>query len=212
MPKEITDWDSAYKYKPYVEREPHPEISAFLSMLQGSGLDNVLDLGCGDGRHLIFLSKMGMRTIGLDKSLWGLRRSKSWLVQDDLSYYLACGDMITLPFSDSCFDAVISIQVIHHNLAQAVKGTIKEVSRVLRKGGYFLLSVPNYKPDERWERDYIEVEPYTYVPQEGFEVGIVHHLFTKERMVEYLSGFSVLWVKDDLKTNKHLIALARKSI
>jgi len=46
-----------------------------------------------------------------------------------------------LPFKDASFEGVIMLEVIEH--IPNAEGVITEVSRILRKGGFLLLSVPN---------------------------------------------------------------------
>lgn len=62
---------------------------------------------------------------------------------------MAC-DNQTLPFRDSCFDAVISVGVIHH-FASAKRRTraLEELYRILRPGGKMLVYVWAFEQDER---------------------------------------------------------------
>ena len=62
---------------------------------------------------------------------------------------MAC-DNQTLPFRESCFDAVISVGVIHH-FASAKRRTkaLEELYRILRPGGKMLVYVWAFEQDER---------------------------------------------------------------
>jgi ubiquinone/menaquinone biosynthesis C-methylase UbiE len=210
MPHQISDWDQAYKQKPYIQRKPHPAVIDFGKLLGSSSADLILDLGCGDGRHLSALSEVSGSTIGLDKSVWGIRRSQQRLRLEGIPSCLTCGDMVALPFVAECFEAVISIQVIHHNLRDEMLKTIDEIFRVLRCGGYLLLSVAKFHSGGLWKRECIEIEPNTYVPKEGFEAGIPHHTFTQESLIDAMSAFEIQWLHEDLESPKHLIGLFRK--
>jgi len=91
------------------------------------------------------------------------------------------------PYTDGFFDAVISIQVIHHNLMQDILTTVKEVARVLKIGGYLFITVPILgpkpeNPEDDWKL--YQVEDGTFIPQSGPESGIPHHYFTEEELVE----------------------------
>jgi SAM-dependent methyltransferase len=207
---EMNGWDSVYQHRPYHEKQPHPEVQNLHSFFQVHDVRHILDLGCGDGRHLVYLSGLGYQVTGLDRSFWGLRRSKTWLIREEQRFSLACADMVYLPFLSSSFDAVIAIQVMHHNLVQDIRRTIAEVHRILRKDGSFLLSVANFPSAEHWKDVYVEVEPHTFVPGHGIEKGIPHHFFEEEELKEFLLPFVVQRMSVDASTRKHLIALACK--
>ncbi len=97
-----------------------------------------LDLGCGDGRltNIIF-EQVGRRdTVGID-----LDPSETALAEKLKLYrhiHVAPADQI--PEADNTFDWVFSNSVLEHipNLDEV----LREVSRVLKPGGHFLLTVP----------------------------------------------------------------------
>ena len=95
----------------------------------------VLDLGCGAGRHLVYLARQGFEMYGTDIDPHGLARARSWLEQEGLPAHLAVADMEALPFPDDFFDAVVSMYVIHHNLMDGIRRTVAGVRRALRPRG-----------------------------------------------------------------------------
>lgn len=210
MRVEITDWDSAYRNRPYRETSAHPRVESLHPIFQDHGVKHILDLGCGDGRHLIYLSRLGYRVFGLDRSFEGVRSSKKWLVNEDYAYRLLSADMAHLPFSSLSFDAVIAVQVIHHNIVTLIKKTIEEVYRVLRDNGLFCATVAKFPPPMDWKTSHAEIEKNTYIKEEGFEKGIPHHFFNQNELVEILSPFNVQFLEEDAKTGNHLLAFAIK--
>lgn len=98
----------------------------------------VLDAGCGNGKYL------GTRTdvfsFGTDRSdgLLGICRAKNFEV--------ALGDALNLPVRAESVDSVICIAVIHHLASEERrKEAIREMSRVLRKGGTMLIYVWSFE-------------------------------------------------------------------
>jgi SAM-dependent methyltransferase len=65
----------------------------------------VLDLGCGDGRHLPWLRKLGLTVIGLDLSRPLLAAAAARAPEVPL----ACADMRGLPCRNGVFGAVLSL-------------------------------------------------------------------------------------------------------
>jgi len=188
---------------------PHEGVVKFLEYLKKLGAHQVLDLGCGDGRHMIFLAKQGFIPTGIDIAMWGLRRTKEWAKKEGFNPKLACADVRLLPLEDESFDSVISIQVIHHQRLSAIRETIIGVERVLRTNGLFYFSVPRYPPGNWKDKKYTEVEERTYVPLDGLEKDVPHHFFTKEELESMLKDFEILEIGDD--STKHLTALVRKA-
>jgi len=76
---------------------------------------------------------------------------------------------LNLPFRDSCFDLVTSLQVIEHIEGKDVNRLLREVSRVLKDDGVFIVTTPNrrlrllpfqkpWNPEHKKEYDYKEFE------------------------------------------------------
>jgi len=54
---------------------------------------------------------------------------------------MAC-DNLALPFKDDCFDAILSVAVVHHFATTERRvNALRELARVLRIGGRMLISV-----------------------------------------------------------------------
>ncbi len=204
----IEDWDSAYQQRPYVEKTPHEGVVRFIANLDHPTTHQILDLGCGDGRHLVFLAQQGYSPIGIDQAIWGLRRSKQWVEKERLKTKLVCGQVSSLPLSSESIDAVISIQVIHHQYLNGIQRAISEVKRILRINGKFYFTVPKYPPTGWKNTRYKKVADQTYFPLDGFEKHIPHYFFRIEELHTLLAGFKILKMNDD-KT-RHLAVLVQK--
>jgi SAM-dependent methyltransferase len=100
------------------------------------GLD-VLDLGCGTGRHAIRLARAGARVRGLDLSpgmLAVARRAAA-----DLALELAEHDLTRpLPCAPASYDRVVAGLLVEH--LTDLRAFYAEVARVLRPGGVALIS------------------------------------------------------------------------
>lgn len=65
----------------------------------------ILDLGCGDGRHLAHLRPLGLPVVGLDLSRPLLRAARARAPESAV----VCGDMLRLPVRDGSCGAVLSL-------------------------------------------------------------------------------------------------------
>ena len=203
-----TDWNRAYKERPYIEQLPHNGVVKFINQFNREKSSKVLDLGCGDGRHLIFLAQKDYISVGVDNAIWGLRRAKEWAEKETLKIRLVYADVCFLPLESESFDQIISIQVIHHQRLKSIQKTIDGVRRLLRTNGVFYFTVPKYPPGNWKGKKYTEIEEHTFVPTEGFEKGIPHHFFTAGELRSVLEAFETLEIGDD--SRRHWSVLVRK--
>ena len=95
---------------------------------------DILEIGTGTGYGVEIIAPRAKRFISVDKQL-----PKEFLQLDNVDYY----DMRVPPigFENCSFDSVVSFQVIEH--IEKDLDFVKEVARVLRPGGRFVVSTPN---------------------------------------------------------------------
>ncbi|MCB1616355.1 MAG: methyltransferase domain-containing protein [Pseudomonadales bacterium] len=114
--------------------------------------DVVLDLGCGEGRHVISNYVRGdVQAIGVDLALHDLQTTRDKFEpfrepgNQNKSFHLSVANALQLPFPDSSFDKVICSEVLEH--IPDYQGALNEIQRVLKPGGMFAASVPRYGPE-----------------------------------------------------------------
>jgi ubiquinone/menaquinone biosynthesis C-methylase UbiE len=97
---------------------------------------SVLEVGCGMGEGLNFLSRIvePRSMTGLDLSAAAIERAKAKLERGTKLRYVH-GDAEKLPFEDESFDVVINVESSHNY--PDLGRFIDEVTRVLKPGGYF---------------------------------------------------------------------------
>ena len=103
-----------------------------------SGRRLVLDVGCGGGRHAIYLAQQGLSVTAGDRSADALTQTRLWLAREQLEARLLQLEMTHLPFRDGAFDAALSVNVLHHAQPRKARAAVREIWRVLRPGGLFL--------------------------------------------------------------------------
>jgi SAM-dependent methyltransferase len=182
-------WEKIFKDRGRFFPEPFPRFNEVVQIFKDNGCSEILDLGCGSGRHLVHLSREGFKTTGLDISPTGLRLTREWMAEEGIKAGLVLGDMREpLPFRDDSFKGVLSTQVIHHDLIAGVRRAIQEIGRVLVSGGVAFVTVSGRKDD----LDSEEIEPGTIVPLTGPEKGLPHHIFSKESLKKEFRDFHLL--------------------
>jgi len=114
--------------------------------------DRVLDLGCGEGRHVINVYLHGdVTAIGVDLSHRDLLTSRERFLpfaqkDADKQFYLQQADATRLPFADHSFDKIICSEVLEH--IENYQGVLAEIERILKPGGLLAITVPRAWPEK----------------------------------------------------------------
>lgn len=114
-------------------KETDTDLFEPLALIGVLGKD-ILDFGCGDGKHAENLLEIGAKRVaGLDISpdMIELARKRN---KPGLEFVVADGEKI--PFEDDSFDIIFSNFVLHY--FEDTHIPFAEIGRVLRKGGYYV--------------------------------------------------------------------------
>jgi SAM-dependent methyltransferase len=187
----MPSWDELYADPAAlpVPDEPEPFVVRALEALLAPRSTPVLDVGCGGGRHLVWLERHGFSANGTDRAPHGLARARAWLDREERPARLALADMCALPFAGGRFGAVIAYHALYHATREGMQRALAEVDRVLRPEGLFvgtLLSTRTWKYGEGAPRG-----PDTFVQERGPEAGVVHHYSDEADARALLAGFDV---------------------
>ncbi|KAF3996840.1 class I SAM-dependent methyltransferase [Glaciimonas immobilis] len=99
----------------------------------------ILELGCGTGGLLHYLSKdrLGL-AIGIDISPCAVAYATQIPTSGSERIFFAVADMTELPFSSNSIDAILSIDAIHHS--RPFTATAAEIARVLQPDGRLIFT------------------------------------------------------------------------
>lgn len=113
--------------------------------------DKLLDLGCGEGRHVIHAClEHNILGVGVDLSLRDLKiaaeRFAPFTNYNPLSHFsIQQTDATNLPFADHSFDKIICSEVLEH--IENYEDVLQEIKRVLKPNGVLAISVPRAWPE-----------------------------------------------------------------
>lgn len=158
----------------------------------------ILDVGCGSGAILWYLSREGFKAYGFDGSKSAVFKAQKRLEEENLKAEVIISDAGNLPYEAEFFDAVIDSAVIYANTIEGIKKILNECNRVLKKGGKFFSSglfkvgMSGYNTGEKLEEN-------TF--RELTEGPLCHrgtvHFFTKEEIEKIWSEFGFQNLKID---------------
>lgn len=103
-----------------------------------TGTPALLDLGCGDGRLVPqWQSVAGGLAFGLELSPEAVAKAQEMYP----SVVYTEGDATKTPYDDAQFDIIVCQEVLEH--VEEQEQLIKECNRILKEGGYLILTTPN---------------------------------------------------------------------
>jgi len=229
----MTGWQELWEDRKTRERweamPPLPEVIEMADRLAREGRRRVLDIGCGLGRHVIYLVGRGFDVVGTDIAPSAVERCRAKLAQvaeaegassRSHSEPGAGGtatvlqlDMTQFPWPDGSFDGVIASNVIHHTDLGTLRGIIRSIARVLDDWGYFAWATPSPRHFACGRGR--QLEPMTWIDSDEHDGHLPHHYCSEDEVRGLLAGFEILSLgeverREGEKSRWHWRVLARK--
>ncbi len=129
-------------------QEFYPFTASLLPMRNGA---SILDLGCGTGLELEYYFKLNptARITGIDLAEDMLNAVKAKF--SDKAMTLIRSSYFDVPFEKNCYDAVVSVESLHHFTKDEKTPLYKKVFQALAPEGYFILT-DYFAPTEEREK------------------------------------------------------------
>ncbi len=129
-----------YSYIPGRWTEVAKSLISHYSLKSG---DKILDVGCGKGFLLYEMLQLqpGLIIRGIDISAYAIKNSKP-----EITNFLKVANANSLPFKDSDFDLVFSINTIHNLHTFNLEKALNEINRVAKEKKY--ICVESYRNEK----------------------------------------------------------------
>jgi len=192
----IETWDAIAQSFDVTRRKPWKQCVDFINTLNKT--DTAVDMGCGNGRHLLPCAAHCKKAIGIDISRELLAIVQKKLNENNLNNTsLLHSDVVHLPFKNNTVGAVLYIASLHN-----IKGrdkriqSLKEVKRILKKDGKALISVWSRWQD-RYRKQFLKKwftqrgrtefgDINIYWRQHGLNIPRFYHLYSKKEFQDDL--------------------------
>lgn len=190
-------WDTEYKHAQNLALSLNPsedlmKFSRWLSRETGGKylkpVASVLDLGCGNGRNLIYLAReFGCRGVGYDISGEAISQAKRISAKEKLALDFFVEDMRNpVPLLDSSQTIALDMMASHFLNKEERARFVSEISRVLRDDGWLFFKT-FFREEDRHAKRLLKEHPGSeagsYIHP---KVGSEEHVFTKSEIEELL--------------------------
>ncbi|MGD8448397.1 MAG: methyltransferase domain-containing protein [Desulfobacterales bacterium] len=187
------------------------EVDLFTNILNLSTDDTILDLCCGQGRHVLELARRKYKVEGLDRSRYLIQKAKASAKKENLNLKFKEGDARKLPFSPDSFEVVTMIgnSFGYFESVRDDLRILKEIFRVLKPWGQVLLDVTNgeYLREKFQARSWEWIDKKLFVCRERSLSADRQRLISREVVTDVTKGVIAdqfyaerLYTKDDLFT------------
>ncbi|MHA1657485.1 MAG: class I SAM-dependent methyltransferase [Candidatus Heimdallarchaeota archaeon] len=171
--------------------KPWCEVVEFIKTLPSTE-QPILDLGCGNGRHVIALLEHGFTVVAMDVSFKILEIAKARISEKNAGEraWFVNADGTKLPFRKKTFAAIIMIAVIHHlETTEKRKKVLKELAEKLDEEGVAFISCwlrthPRFKKEDL-RGEILAGKKDIYVPwtlSNGKKIMRYYYLFEPEEL------------------------------
>jgi tellurite methyltransferase len=168
---------------------PASEVIKLIKSQSPQKRPQVLDLGCGLGRHAIAFAKAGYNVTAIDgseKATQYLRKSANQL---DLDIHILQGDVLDPRLPAGYFDLVLSYNVIYHGYRQQFEAAIQYVFQLLTPGGLFFFTCPSREDGKYGYGE--EIAAHTYLSSKSIIPGDIHYFSDETDLDELLKDYIV---------------------
>lgn len=173
---------------------PSMESCYLAESWKSKGFNKFLDLGCGLGRHSIYLAEKGFDVNAVDLSDYGINHLNEWAKKENIDIKTQVCNMIDLPFEDNTFDCIIGYNVIYHTDTKGFLRTLGEIRRVMKRGGELFITLISKNTWSFQQADkYKKIDDNTILRDEHeTEKDVPHFYVDIEDIKKYFADFDFI--------------------
>lgn len=200
--KEQRFWNKEYKDSSHLNLSENPseELVFFCNWIEkelGEGalsMMNILDVGCGNGRNLLYLAKnFGSSGYGYDISVEAINIAKKSLGEVKNVEFGVSDLREPLGLENESIDLVLDLMVSHHLTKDEHKKYMEEILRVMKKDGWLLWKT-FLRDDDMHAKKMIKDSKARGLSKEdnGYihpEFGFYEYVWSEEELREYVEPY-----------------------
>jgi ubiquinone/menaquinone biosynthesis C-methylase UbiE len=191
-------WNTIAESFDITRKKPWQPVLSFVS--SAAPVECLVDIGCGNGRHLIPSSAHIKHVIGIDLSIKLLRITRDHIPSTSGNISLLHASALSLPLGPQSVDIVLYIASLHNIYGRKNRiQSLKEVNRILKPGGKALITVwsqhqPKFKEQLRQATQSKSMEKgdiLLYWRQHKLNIPRYYHLYDEEEFIHDIQQSSL---------------------
>lgn len=185
-------WDAIADSFDLTRKKPWKQVVSFIQSI--APIDNLLDIGCGNGRHIISSSSMVKNVIGIDISTNLLKITKRHILKQEIrNVSLIHASSLDIPIASNSVDVILYIASLHNISGQTNRLiSLRELRRILKSQGKAMISVwsqdqPRFKKQIQQSVQSQNSEMgdiFVHWRQHDLNVPRFYHLYNKKEFIE----------------------------
>ncbi|MBK9745821.1 MAG: class I SAM-dependent methyltransferase [Chloroflexi bacterium] len=195
MTNNHNDFDSFYASSEwYYQTEPSEELkeyidsSTYIKDTESASSLVALDLGCGEGRDSVFLSRCGYRVIAVDKSPVGIQKLGTYAQAHGLSITGVVADVTSFHISQDSYDLINAVTILDHLDVEANIRLAHAIVQGLKPSGVLFAEV--FTTDD---------PGYISSTESSETANFVKHYFRKGELKELFSTLEIVRYEEKLE-------------
>jgi cyclopropane fatty-acyl-phospholipid synthase-like methyltransferase len=155
--------------------------------------ERIMDLGCGRGRHTLYLAEMGFSVTAVDLSqdaIVDLQKEVEQRRYKRKVKTVVC-DMTDLHFQVRSFDCILAFHSLYHTDYKGLTKAVTDIEEILKDEGEFYVTFNSKESPSFKETKNKRIDEYTIVKTRGFEQGIPHTFLNYKDILKLLHRFEI---------------------
>lgn len=133
------------------------------------GFNTFLDLGCGLGRHSLFMAENGFSVYAFDNSKYVVDIVKEKAYDKNLDIKLCVGNISDIPYENESIDCMVAIGILSNNDIEGISRILDEMHRVLKTGGETYFNIISQVSDIGVDDELLNGNNFYNITESDFE-------------------------------------------
>ena len=194
----IKNWEKSYKTGQNFLIYPSEHIIRFFNKYIYRKKDftiktknlNVLDYGCGVGRHILYFLENGLKATGYDISANALKTASKLLEFKKIrKKCVLTNDLNNKFIKNNLFDIIVSYGVLDSMSIKDVKESLSFIEKKLKKNGLFFVELLGSKTTRRKAK---QISSNEHLIKEKHEYNTLQLYYSKNLIKKLFSKFNII--------------------
>jgi len=167
--------------------EPDKAVVELKETLDSYGIKDILDLGCGIGRHSLYFADFGFNVTAMDSSSEALAILRQLSIEKGAPVKVIQGDYSQDLFPEESFGLVLSFNVLYHGFRDQFHGAVRLIHKWLKPGGLLFFTCPTRRDAKYGNGE--QLSPNTYKPLNSVHPSDIHYFADEADIQDFLCQY-----------------------